>query len=127
MFSHLSASLQGLHTIRAMHMEQKLSTEFNAHQDLHTEAWFLFLSTSRWLGIRMDILSVVFIACVVYLSVLTSDCKYISLSAALKSRLPNDRSRPRSVFASLKDCRIDSRFCSLFPNLHPFSLDAIFN
>ncbi|KAK3702318.1 hypothetical protein RRG08_008706 [Elysia crispata] len=83
-FSHLSASLQGLHTIRAMHMEQKLSTEFNAHQDLHTEAWFLFLSTSRWLGIRMDILSVVFIACVVYLSVLTSDSMdagYVGLSA----------------------------------------------
>ncbi|GFS16304.1 multidrug resistance-associated protein 4 [Elysia marginata] len=72
-FSYLSATLQGLHTIRAMHMEQQLTREFDAHQDLHTEAWFLFLATSRWLGIRLDWLSVTFIACVVYFSVVVSD------------------------------------------------------
>ncbi|RUS69501.1 hypothetical protein EGW08_022736 [Elysia chlorotica] len=72
-FSYLSASLQGLHTIRAMHMEHKLTAEFDAHQDLHTEAWFLFLTTSRWLGVRLDWLSVIFTASVVYSSLLTAD------------------------------------------------------
>ncbi|GFS16331.1 multidrug resistance-associated protein 4 [Elysia marginata] len=72
-FSHLSATLQGLHTIRAMHMEQQLTAEFDAHQDLHTEAWFLFLTTSRWLAIRLDCLCTTFITCVVYCSVLASD------------------------------------------------------
>ncbi|KAK7478989.1 hypothetical protein BaRGS_00029750 [Batillaria attramentaria] len=45
-FSYLSASLQGLHTIRAFNMEDKCMEEFDAHQDLHSEAWFLFLSTT---------------------------------------------------------------------------------
>ncbi|GFS27777.1 multidrug resistance-associated protein 4 [Elysia marginata] len=72
-FSHLSATLQGLHTIRAMHMEQRLTAEFDAHQDLHTEAWFLFLATSRWLSIRLDWMTVTFIACVVYSAVLAAD------------------------------------------------------
>ena len=74
-FSYLSATLQGLHTIRAMHMEQKLTAEFDAHQDLHTEAWFLFVTSSRWFGVRLDWLSVIFIASVVYCSVLTADSK----------------------------------------------------
>ncbi|GFN81871.1 multidrug resistance-associated protein 4 [Plakobranchus ocellatus] len=72
-FSHLSACLQGIHTIRAMGMERKCSDEFDAHQDLHTEAWFLFLTTSRWIGIRLDWLSVMFITCVVFSAVLASD------------------------------------------------------
>ncbi|KAK3751067.1 hypothetical protein RRG08_044643 [Elysia crispata] len=72
-FSYLSATLQGLHTIRAMHMEQKLTAEFDAHQDMHTEAWFLFVTSSRWFGVRLDWLSVIFIASVVYCSVLTAD------------------------------------------------------
>ncbi|KAK3795778.1 hypothetical protein RRG08_031859 [Elysia crispata] len=72
-FSHLSATLQGLHTIRAMHMEQKLTAEFHAHQDLHTEAWFLFITTSRWFGVRIDWLSILFTASVVYCSVLAAD------------------------------------------------------
>ncbi|KAK3795777.1 hypothetical protein RRG08_031858 [Elysia crispata] len=72
-FSYLSATLQGLHTIRAMHMEQKLTAEFDAHQDLHTEAWYLFLTTSRWLGVRLEFLSIIFIACVVYTAVVLSD------------------------------------------------------
>ncbi|KAK3762198.1 hypothetical protein RRG08_057436 [Elysia crispata] len=72
-FSCLSATLQGLHTIRAMRVEPRLSAEFDAHQDLHTEAWFLFLATSRWLAVRLDYLSLVFIACVVFCSLLISD------------------------------------------------------
>ncbi|GFS16310.1 multidrug resistance-associated protein 4 [Elysia marginata] len=72
-FSHLSTTLQGLHTIRAMHMEQQLTAEFDAHQDLHTEAWFLFLATSRWLAIRLDFLTAIFIASVVYCCMLSSD------------------------------------------------------
>ncbi|GFS15404.1 ABC transporter C family member 5 [Elysia marginata] len=82
-FSYLSASLQGLHTIRAMHIEDRLVAEFDAHQDLHSEAWYLFLTTSRWLGVRLDSLSVAFVACVVYLSVFASssmDVGYVGLT-----------------------------------------------
>ncbi|GFN81901.1 ATP-binding cassette subfamily c member 4, partial [Plakobranchus ocellatus] len=79
-FSHLSACLQGTHTIRAMGMELKCSDEFDAHQDLHTEAWFLFLTTSRWIAIRMDWLSVLFITCVVYSAVFASDSMDVEIA-----------------------------------------------
>ncbi|XP_041354291.1 ATP-binding cassette sub-family C member 4-like [Gigantopelta aegis] len=72
-FSHLSASLQGLHTIRAFGMQSKFMQEFDAHQDLHTEAWFLFLSTSRWLAVRLDWLCVTFVTAVTMCSVIASE------------------------------------------------------
>uniref|UniRef100_A0A674ELT9 Multidrug resistance-associated protein 4 n=1 Tax=Salmo trutta TaxID=8032 RepID=A0A674ELT9_SALTR len=53
-FSHLSSSLQGLWTIRAFRAEERFQNTFDAHQDLHSESWFLFLVTSRWFALRLD-------------------------------------------------------------------------
>ncbi|XP_052217717.1 ATP-binding cassette sub-family C member 4-like isoform X4 [Dreissena polymorpha] len=78
-FSHLSASLQGLHTIRAFSVQGKFIEEFDNHQDLHTEAWFLFLTTSRWLAIRLDWLCAMFVAAVSFFCVVAAD----SLNAGL--------------------------------------------
>ena len=74
-FSHLSASLQGLHTIRAFGVQSKFIEEFDNHQDLHTEAWFLFLATSRWLAIRLDWLCAMFVTVVSFCSVLAAESK----------------------------------------------------
>ncbi|KAK6195727.1 hypothetical protein SNE40_001092 [Patella caerulea] len=71
-FSHLSASLQGLHTIRAFNMEEKFIDEFDLHQDQHTESWYLFLATSRWFAVRLDWLCALFITAVTFLSVVSS-------------------------------------------------------
>ncbi|KAM3584831.1 uncharacterized protein V6R79_000382 [Siganus canaliculatus] len=60
-FSHLSSSLQGLWTIRALRAEERLKKAFDAHQDLHSEAWFLFLMTSRWFALRLDSICSLFI------------------------------------------------------------------
>uniref|UniRef100_A0A8D3DHL7 Multidrug resistance-associated protein 4 n=1 Tax=Scophthalmus maximus TaxID=52904 RepID=A0A8D3DHL7_SCOMX len=59
--SHLSSSLQGLWTIRVFGAEGRLKRDFDAHQDLHSEAWFLFLMTSRWFALCLDSLCSVFI------------------------------------------------------------------
>lgn len=72
-FSHLSASLQGLHTIRAFGVQDKFKEEFDNHQNLHTEAWFLFLATSRWFAIRLDWMCVIFVTAVAMLCVALSD------------------------------------------------------
>ncbi|XP_077453086.1 ATP-binding cassette sub-family C member 4 isoform X3 [Stigmatopora argus] len=53
-FSHLSSSLQGLWTIRAFRAESRFQRAFDGHQDMHTAAWFLFLTTSRWFAVRLD-------------------------------------------------------------------------
>uniref|UniRef100_UPI0037E8F146 ATP-binding cassette sub-family C member 4-like n=1 Tax=Semicossyphus pulcher TaxID=241346 RepID=UPI0037E8F146 len=60
-FSHLSSSLQGLWTIRALKAEDRLKRAFDGHQDLHSEAWFLFLMTSRWFALRLDSICSIFI------------------------------------------------------------------
>uniref|UniRef100_A0A3Q2PI33 Multidrug resistance-associated protein 4 n=1 Tax=Fundulus heteroclitus TaxID=8078 RepID=A0A3Q2PI33_FUNHE len=60
-FSLLSSSLQGLWTIRAFRAEEKLKRTFDSCQDRHTEAWFLFLMTSRWFALRLDSICSTFI------------------------------------------------------------------
>ncbi|KAM6446472.1 ATP-binding cassette sub-family C member 4 isoform 1-T1 [Liasis olivaceus] len=69
-FSHLSSSLQGLWTIRAFQAEQRFQELFDAHQDLHTEAWFLFLTTSRWFAVRLDAICAIFVIVVAFGSLL---------------------------------------------------------
>ncbi|XP_054557204.1 ATP-binding cassette sub-family C member 4 isoform X2 [Talpa occidentalis] len=65
-FSHLSTSLQGLWVIRAFKAEERFQELFDAHQDLHSEAWFLFLTTSRWFAVRLDAICAIFVIVVAF-------------------------------------------------------------
>ncbi|XP_077014652.1 ATP-binding cassette sub-family C member 4 [Tamandua tetradactyla] len=69
-FSHLSSSLQGLWTIRAYKAEERFQELFDSHQDLHSEAWFLFLTTSRWFAVRLDAICAIFVIIVAFGSLL---------------------------------------------------------
>uniref|UniRef100_A0A087XBS8 Multidrug resistance-associated protein 4 n=1 Tax=Poecilia formosa TaxID=48698 RepID=A0A087XBS8_POEFO len=72
-FSHLSSSLQGLWTIRAFGAEERLRKTFDSYQDLHSEAWFLFLMTSRWFALRLDSICSIFITFTAFGCVLFRD------------------------------------------------------
>ncbi|OWK62881.1 Multidrug resistance-associated protein 4 [Lonchura striata] len=72
-FSHLSSSLQGLWTIRALKAEERFQKLFDAHQDLHSEAWFLFLTTSRWFAVRLDAICAIFVIVVAFGSLLLAN------------------------------------------------------
>uniref|UniRef100_A0A671PYG4 Multidrug resistance-associated protein 4 n=1 Tax=Sinocyclocheilus anshuiensis TaxID=1608454 RepID=A0A671PYG4_9TELE len=72
-FSHLSSSLQGLCTIRAFKAEERFQQTFDAHQDLHSEAWFLFLTTSRWFAVRLDGMCSVFVTITAFGCLLLKD------------------------------------------------------
>ncbi|KAI4581558.1 hypothetical protein MJG53_010001 [Ovis ammon polii x Ovis aries] len=72
-FSHLAFSLRGLWTIRAYKAEQSFQELFDAHQDLHSEAWFLLLTTSRWLAVYLDVICAVFITIVAFVSLILAD------------------------------------------------------
>ncbi|XP_019616414.1 PREDICTED: multidrug resistance-associated protein 4-like [Branchiostoma belcheri] len=72
-FSHLSATLQGLWTIRAFGAQESFKQEFDAHQDLHSEAWFLYLACARWVSVRLDFLAALFVTAVAFCSVLASE------------------------------------------------------
>ncbi|XP_040123204.1 multidrug resistance-associated protein 4-like [Oryx dammah] len=72
-FSHLASSLLGLWTIRAYRAEQSFQELFDAHQDLHSEAWFLLLMTSRWLAVYLDVICAIFVTVVVFVSLILAD------------------------------------------------------
>uniref|UniRef100_A0A671PT03 Cystic fibrosis transmembrane conductance regulator n=1 Tax=Sinocyclocheilus anshuiensis TaxID=1608454 RepID=A0A671PT03_9TELE len=82
-FSHLSSSLQGLCTIRAFKAEERFQQTFDAHQDLHSEAWFLFLTTSRWFAVRLDGMCSVFVTITAFGCLLLKDNVGLALSYAV--------------------------------------------
>lgn len=63
-FSHINASLQGLTTIRAFGAQDILRSEFDRHQDVHSSAFYLFLSCNRTFGFWLDLHCVIYIALV---------------------------------------------------------------
>ncbi|ELT90554.1 hypothetical protein CAPTEDRAFT_148727 [Capitella teleta] len=67
--SHLSSTVHGLHTVRAYGVEAVFMEEFHRHQDVHSSAWFLFISTMRWFVFHLDTLCAAFITVVTLSSV----------------------------------------------------------
>ncbi|KAL7730042.1 hypothetical protein ACLKA6_009329 [Drosophila palustris] len=54
-YSHLSASLNGLPTIRALGAQKTLIAEFDNLQDLHSSGFYSFLATNRAFGYYLDL------------------------------------------------------------------------
>lgn len=77
MFSHVSASLDGLTTIRASGAQFLLQKEFDTHQDLHTRSWFLIIGTTSAFGFCLDVISVLFLAIVTFSFMLADTSMYI--------------------------------------------------
>lgn len=65
-FSHLSASLTGISTIRSCAIENRLTQEFDALQDVHSSVWHLTLCANTALGMWLDCVSAAFVACVTF-------------------------------------------------------------
>ena len=78
-FSLVGTSLDGLATIRAFKMEKRLIALFDRQQDIHSSAWFTFLSIGRWLGMSSDLLVNFFLTCVVVIPLISSRGTYVTL------------------------------------------------
>ncbi|KAG9435895.1 multidrug resistance-associated protein lethal [Apis mellifera carnica] len=63
-FAHLSATLEGLPTVRAFNAQEILTKEFDEHQDLHSSAWYIFISSSRAFAFWLDFFCVIYITLV---------------------------------------------------------------
>ncbi|XP_055302579.1 ATP-binding cassette sub-family C member 4-like isoform X2 [Sitodiplosis mosellana] len=64
-FTHLTATLTGLSTVRAYNAERILKIEFDYHQDTHSACWYMFISTSSAFGFSLDLMCLIFIACII--------------------------------------------------------------
>ena len=64
-FNQLSSSLNGLSTIRAFKAEEMMVEEFDYIQNIHSSAFFTVISTTRWFGVYLDWIVVVYLLCCV--------------------------------------------------------------
>lgn len=80
-FSHLSTSLIGLTTVRARRCESIFECIFDQCQDAHSSAWFVFLATSRWFGVWLDWICVLYVACITFTCVALFDSKRWAVSS----------------------------------------------
>ncbi|KAJ8918454.1 hypothetical protein NQ315_008151 [Exocentrus adspersus] len=70
-FTHLSASLEGLTTIRAFGAQEILKVEFDNYQDKYSSAYFTFLCANRTFGFWLDL------HCVIYTALVTVSILFI--------------------------------------------------
>lgn len=68
-YGNIPSTLEGLSTIRAFTAAERFRDKFFAVQDSHTRVYFTFISSGRWLGIRLDMIgaslvTVIAFACV---------------------------------------------------------------
>jgi len=82
LYSHISATIQGLTTIRAYSAEDRFRHMYHVYQDDHTATWFLFQAGSRWLGSRLDFMCAMFIVVVAITPLLMAEGG-ISVSAGV--------------------------------------------
>ncbi|KAJ3276362.1 Multidrug resistance-associated protein 4 [Terramyces sp. JEL0728] len=70
-YSSFSTTLEGLSVIRAFSAEERFKSMFFLDQNTNTRMFFTYLSTGRWLGLRLDISSALLT------SLLTFGCIYL--------------------------------------------------
>ncbi|KAI9335963.1 P-loop containing nucleoside triphosphate hydrolase protein [Obelidium mucronatum] len=68
-YTTVPSTLEGLSTIRAFTSEPRFSTSFITTQNENTRIFFSYLSCSRWLGLRLDVLSSLFLGIISFASV----------------------------------------------------------
>lgn len=61
MYTHITNTINGLASIRAFGAQESFVKQFYAYQNDHTSMWFLFIATSRAMGITMEIICSLYI------------------------------------------------------------------
>merc|ERR1712071_24632 len=72
-FTHLSSTLNGLTTLRAHQSQVIFQQTFDDLQDIHTSAWYMVLSMTRWFGLWLDWICIAYTASVTYTCVALRD------------------------------------------------------
>ena len=75
LYSHISATIQGLSCIRAFHEQQKFINKFHYYQNEHTKAWYIKIMASRWFGMRIDLTGSLFLTMIAFTSIPLANSK----------------------------------------------------
>ena len=76
LYSHISATIQGLSCIRALHEQSRFLNKFHYYQNEHTKAWYLKFTVSRWFGMRIDLIGSLFLMMIAFSSIPLADSKH---------------------------------------------------
>ena len=77
LYSHISATIQGLSTIRAFKEQTNFLNGFHFYQNEHTKGWYLKITITRWFGLRIDLAGSLFLTFVMFVSIALADSKNI--------------------------------------------------
>lgn len=82
-FAMLGEALQGIGTIRANQSVPFFCKKFETVQDNHTRAFWSFISASRWLGFRLDLIVWLLLTMVSFLSVFATHGNWFEINPSL--------------------------------------------
>ncbi|KAL7574291.1 hypothetical protein ACA910_012537 [Epithemia clementina (nom. ined.)] len=82
-FAMLGEALNGIGTIRANGYIPHFRKKFQEAHDAHTRVFFAFISASRWVGFRMDVIVFTFISIVSFLAVLVQEKGWFDVDPAI--------------------------------------------
>ena len=57
LYSYISLILQGLSTIRALGIEERITQDLHLLQDQHAAAWYYYTCLHKWFGMRLDFMA----------------------------------------------------------------------
>lgn len=72
-FSHVSATMAGLNTVRACQAQDMLRDQFDDKQDVHTAAWYLTIVTNTAFSIWLSLICATYVVVVAYTFLLLDD------------------------------------------------------
>ncbi|XP_065897567.1 ATP-binding cassette sub-family C member 4-like isoform X2 [Dysidea avara] len=73
LYSHISATVQGLTTIRAYKEQNRFVNKLHFYQNEHSKGWHVKIAISRWFGLRVDTIGGLFIVVVMFASIPLAD------------------------------------------------------
>lgn len=80
--------MNGLPTIRAYNKQEILQSEFDHFQDVHSGCWYMSITTVAVFGLYVDILSSIFMACIVfYYMLFETDAPAVKIGLAISQAM----------------------------------------
>ncbi|XP_075590754.1 ATP-binding cassette sub-family C member 4 isoform X2 [Dermatophagoides farinae] len=86
-YSHISTTINGLASIRAFGVQEAFERQFFIYQNDHSATWFLFISSSRCMGLMVDWISTIYIAAISFVIMISKDLQGGSAGLAISSGL----------------------------------------